>query len=65
LRDAPGEECYAGATFALRWERLAEFAEEKIRINAREELFAILQAEQAQDSGGAGYGCESRALINF
>jgi hypothetical protein len=59
LRHASGEKCHAGAAFALRWERFPQLAKEKIGVNARQELFAVLQAEQAEDSGAAGYGCES------
>src|SRR5580658_2041424 len=65
LGDASGEECDAGPAGALCWERLAQLSEEKIGVDARQELFAVLQAEQTEDAGGAGYGCESGALIDF
>ena len=56
LRDAAREERDARAALALRRKGLAKVREEKFRVDFRQKPFALLQAEQAQNSGARAPG---------
>ena len=63
IRDASGEESHARAAGALRRKGLAEFVEKEMIVDRGKKTFAIGEAEQLEDAGGAGERLQAGALV--